>query len=138
MRRPMSLSLFAAALALATAACESTDVFQPPTGPAPIPTTLVFTGTLTPNGGRTEQFTTQAGGTVTATLVSLSPETVVGLGLGTWNGAACQITVAQDAALQSTVLVGTASAVGNYCVRIFDAAGSLSGPVNYELRVVHP
>src|SRR5262245_17135195 len=111
MRRPLCLCLAAVALALAATACESNDIFQPPTGPAPAPTTLTFTGTLTRNGGITEVFTTQAGGTVTATLVTVSPEAIVGLGLGTWNGAACQVTVAQDASIQSTVLVGTASAI---------------------------
>jgi hypothetical protein len=138
MRRPISLCILAVALAAATAACETTDFFDTPTGPTPDPVTLTFTGTLTPNGGRTEQFTTQAGGTVTATLVTVSPQTTVGIGLGTWNGVACQISVAQDAALQSTVLIGTASAIGNYCLRIYDAAGSLGGPVTYEIRLVHP
>jgi hypothetical protein len=76
---------------------------------------------------------------VTATLTTLEPDSslVVGLSLGTWNGQVCQIVLANDSATQGTVITGAVSSFGSLCVRIYDV-GNLTGPINYEITVVHP
>ena len=79
-------------LCLTAAAC-SDNSSTTTTTPTPTPLTDTFSGTLTPNGGATYQFTALASGIVTATLSALdgdSPPTI-GLSLGTWNGNACAI-----------------------------------------------
>jgi lipid-binding SYLF domain-containing protein len=98
-----------------------------------------FSGTLTPNSGRTHTFITARSGSVTATLVSLGPDSglTVGLSLGTWNGNACQIVLRKDNAVQTSSIVGAASAAGNLCVSIYDV-GNLTDAVDYQIDVVHP
>ena len=124
-------------LAVATSACGD-DVQTPASPTTPTNFTERFSGTLTRNGAQTHNFDTQASGTVTATLNVLTPDTAtVGLALGTWNGAVCQIVLANDRAVVTTVLQGGVSAVGRLCVRLYDV-GTLAQPTNYEVVVVHP
>ena len=59
------------------------------------------------------------------------------MSLGTWNGIACQIVIANDKASSGTVVTGTASAIGNLCVRIYDI-GEVSGTASYSISVFHP
>jgi hypothetical protein len=128
------------ALTSATAACGGDDEPTTPTGPtAPTTATVTFTGTVNRNGAETNPFPTD-GGTITVTINSLSPDStaVVGLTLGTWNGAACQSVISNDRATQGTTVIGTATGSGNLCVRVFDATGELAGPTAYEVQVVHP
>lgn len=124
--------------AFATACGDDTETPTSPT--APTTYTETFTGTLTPNGAQTHSFASQASGTVTATLSALAPDSTVsvGLALGTWNGAVCQIVLPNDKAVVTTVVTGGVSAIGSLCVRIADVAGTLTGPTTYEIIVVHP
>jgi hypothetical protein len=128
-----------AALAFGATACgDDTQV----TVPTPIIITEPpFNGTLTVNGAVTQPFTATSFGTSTITLVSLDPNpdsTVkVSMSLGTWNGAACQIVIANDSAGAGTVLLGTVSSAGNLCVRMADP-GTLSGPVTFQVTISHP
>ena len=124
------------ALAAIVSGCGGDD-FLLPTGPTPQPQTVVFTGTLAQNGGVTHNFAAQAGGSVTATLVAVEPETVIGLSLGTWNGVTCQIVIANDAAVKESVVIGTVSGVGELCVRLYDV-GQVMTPTTYEVSVFHP
>ena len=61
----------------------------------------------------------------------------VGFALGTWNGVACQIVIADDSAAQGDTVAGGASRTGNLCVRIYDV-GNLTEATAYEILVVHP
>ena len=101
--------------------------------------TETFSGTLTKNGAVTHTFVSGAAGTVTATLSLLSPDasTPIGLSLGTWNGATCAIVLANDKAIQTSVVTGNVSAVGSLCARVYDV-GNLSAPASYEIQIVHP
>ena len=139
MKSSISLAAFALVLAaaLATSSCGGDDPFQPPTGPTPVPQTEVLSGALNVNGARTHPFVTQAGGTVTATLTTIDPDVRVGLSLGTWNGLACQIIIANDSAVKNITVTGTASSVGNFCVRIYDV-GNFTTSTSYEVSVLHP
>jgi hypothetical protein len=100
--------------------------------------TETFSGTLNPNGGRTHQFTVSQAGQVTATLSALSPDDTisVGLMLGTWNGVFCAATLPNDAAKLNTSIVGSAQ-TGQFCTRIYDAAGTLTANTDYTITVTH-
>jgi hypothetical protein len=129
-----------ALLVLATmglSACDNTVVDLPAT-PTPTLTTETFTGTVTKNGAATHPFLVTASGTVTAALTALSPEdAVAGLSLGTWNGAACQVVLVNDNALQGNTITGTVAGVGTLCVRLADT-GKLVGSTDYTITVTHP
>ena len=136
MVRPTAALVLALAAACAGAACGD-DPVTAPTPEAPVEVTESFSGTLTINGARTHPFAVQRAGTVTATLGTLAPDSaaVIGLSLGTWNGATCAVLLANDAATSSTSVVGTAS-VGNFCVRVYDV-GRLDAPADYSISVRH-
>ena len=57
--------------------------------------------------------------------------------LGTWNGNACQLLLTKDNAVQGSAILGSASAPGNLCVRIYDV-GQFTEATDYEVTVVHP
>jgi len=61
------------------------------------------------------------------------------LSMGTWNGVACSVgspTLANDNATVGVPLTASATATGNYCVRVYDA-GKLTQPTAYQLTVTH-
>ncbi len=126
-------------LVLLAPACGDDDPTTPtqPTPPATV--TETFSGTLNQNGAVTHPFPTGLAGTVTATLITVAPDstTVIGMSLGTWNGAVCQIILANDQATQGTVVVGTVSTFGSLCLRVYDV-GSLTQATSYEVQVIHP
>lgn len=143
MARTLHGILSAAALAGALWACDNgtpTSPTSPTTTTTPSTATETFEGTLAPNGGRTFSFTANAAGTVTATLTRIEPDgaVTVGLALGTWNGTTCQIVLANDNAVQGTVVTGAVSSAGPLCVRVYDAAGTLAGSIAFVVTVVHP
>jgi len=134
---PMMRVLVLLSMLVGAVACGD-DTPTAPTDPAPRPTiTETFTGTLTVNGARTHSFATGSG-QITATLTTLSPDSaaVISLSLGTWNGTACQIVIANDNATQAAVVVGNAGTTGNFCARVLDV-GLLGAPTDYTLTVVH-
>ena len=109
---------------------------------APAATTAVtdsFTGTVTHNGATTYSFTATGVGSITAVLTTLTPDSAqpVGLSLGTWNGSICQIVLADDASIQGTQVLGNSSATGSFCVRIYDAGGTVVQPETYTIDVTH-
>jgi hypothetical protein len=128
-------------LGLLATACGD-DTPTPPTTPNP-PTTPpitepLFTGTLRTNGAATYPFTATAGGTITATLTTLAPNSLgIGLSIGTWTGSACQVVIANDNAVQAAVVTGTVTAAANLCVRVYDA-GRLTAPADFTVTIVHP
>jgi hypothetical protein len=125
--------------AVIVSSCSDDTNLTTPTEPT-IPTlvTVEFSGTLTVNGAQTHPFITE-GGNLTATLTSLGPDPSLGIGLslGTWNGSACQIIIANTNAIQGTVVNGIASQSGNLCVFVNDV-GKLTAPASYLVTVVHP
>ena len=138
-RGPVLSGLVLAAAALATAGCGDDNVTTPDT-PAPTSVTETFEGTVTRNGAITQPFVVQTAGTVVATFTTLDPEdAVLGLSLGTWNGIVCAQgagALANDAAKVGVSVTGSATATGNYCVRVYDA-GKLTQSTAYQLTVTH-
>ena len=118
------------AATLVLAGCGDDSSSNTPTGPTPVAVTETFSGTLNPNGGITHSFVVQQAGNVTAVL------TTIGLSLGTWNGQACQIILANDNAVQGNSVIGTATTLGNFCARVYDV-GKLTGLTDYEISVTH-
>lgn len=107
--------------------------------PAAATVTESFTGTLTLNGATTFSFTVTGIGNITARLTTLRPDATrpVGLGLGTWNGSSCQIVLPNDASVEGSVIVGSSSTTGSFCVRIYDAAGTVVQQQTYTIEVTH-
>ena len=81
---------------------------------------------------------TQVSGDINVTLKTLTPDTTgVGLSLGAWTGASCNLTIVEANALPNSKLIGNATASGEFCTRIADDLGRLTGPVSYEIEVTH-
>ena len=140
MRRPIVRGWLLCALMAFAAACGTSGTPVSPTSPATI--TDTFTGTLAQNGGITHQFSATAAGTVTATLTAVGPDSAktVGFSMGTLIGTVCQITLANDVAVQTSVLSAQAQTAGTFCVRIYDVGSVTSdtGPFTYTVTVLHP
>ena len=134
-----SIRLIALAILLASSIGCGEDEPTTPTQPTPRPeVTRDFEGMLTVNGARTHSFTTNGSGLITLTVTELTPnsEAEIGVSLGTWNGATCQIVIARDRATQSAAVIGNAGGAGDYCARVYDA-GALQAATTYKLKVVH-
>jgi hypothetical protein len=131
------LKYLTVALALTAAACGSSDSGNPTTPTIPT-VTDTYSESLTKNDAVTKSFVTSQSGPVTATLTTLAPDStlVVGLALGTWNGTACQVVLANDKATQGSVVDAQASTSGNLCVRVYDV-GNVTTPTTFEVQVVH-
>ena len=126
--------------ALLAAACDNElENITAPDEPAPT-VTETFTGTITVNGAVTHTFSAAAAGTVTATLTEVAPDATVpvGLGLGTWNGANCQLVLTKDDAVKGNAIIGNVSGTGALCARVSDPASRLTQALTYTLTVVHP
>ena len=120
---------------LASAGCETTTTPQEPDPPTP--TTLSFSGALTIHSATTHRFSTGPG-EINVRLKVLAPvETVIiGMALGEWTGATCNIRIADDNAVFNALLIGSATASGEFCARIYDV-GKLAEPTDYTIDVTH-
>jgi len=129
------------ALAIAASGCGGSGTTA--TTPAPATTSVIdtFTGTLTLHGAATYSFTVVAVGTINVQLTSLLPDSAmpVGLSIGTWNGSICTVPPGtfNDQSIQGSVVVGQTQTVGDFCVRIYDAAGTVTTPETYVIEVSH-
>jgi hypothetical protein len=130
-----------ALLLLFAGGCGSEETPTEPEPPETVLDTFPTTdpGTLTLNGAFSFPFTVTATGTMEAVLTQLEPDIAspVGLALGTWNGSICQIVLSHDMAIQGSRVVANASAVGDFCVRIFDSTGTMARPQTFRIVVAH-
>ncbi len=124
-------------LALIMMGCGDDNPVSIPTTPTQPTVTETFTGTLNINGAITHSFVANSFGTVTSTLTVVTPDTVLGMALGTWNGISCQLIITADKAALNTSVTGGVTTIGNLCVRLYDV-GSLTEATSYEVQVVHP
>ena len=141
MRRSIPRYLILPALfALTSAACGDNLTTTTPTDTTTTtPVTDTFPGSINPNGGATHTFAAARSGSVTATLSALTPDSTVtvGLSLGTWNGESCQTVIARDSTVVGNSIVGTGSASGSFCIRVYDV-GKLTASTSYDVQVIHP
>lgn len=125
-------------IAIAAACDNGPSTVVPPSNPI---VTETFNGTLTKNGSITHQFSATSRGAVTVTLTKVDPDSTlaIGVSLGTWNGASCQLILSNDATTVGTGLLGQVSGVGNLCVKVYDAAGTVpTSSEAYSVDVAHP
>ena len=139
MDKHFAAGVLVSCLALAAAGCSNNSTTSTTTT-TPTATTETFSGQLTTNGAVTHTFQATVAGQITATLTTLTSDTplTVGLSLGTWNGSVCQIILANDQAVQGTIVTGTVSSASNLCARIADASGTVPAPTPYVISVAHP
>ncbi len=104
---------------------------------SPTFTTDTFTGTLQPQGKDFHDFTVSADGYyVDVSITSLTPNVVIGPGLGTDSSGSCVLGVSNESvATGSTLQFGLDH--GTYCVEVHDV-GNLTSPVTYTVQVYHP
>jgi hypothetical protein len=124
---------------LVASGCSNNDATTTPAS-STASSTDTFTGTLSSGGGFTYPIVVLAAGSISAQITSLVPDSnqVVGIALGTWNGNACQLLLTNDTAVQSSSVSGQATVSGDFCVRVYDAAGTVTTPETYIVQVVHP
>lgn len=142
----LSRALLLCALPLAAAACTSNDTSSTPTTPTVTETvTETFSGVLSQNGAATYPFPVPAAGSISAALQTLAradgsgaAPAAIGIALGTWNGTVCNVILANDNAVQGSTVPGTAAQVGNFCLRVYDATGTVAQPESYVVTVTHP
>ena len=148
--RRMTYLLPLIAVAVLAVGCSSDDTNTTNTGttPSTATTTDTFSGTLTLNGAQTFPFTIGGSGTISAQLVTLayadSTNTAavvpIGMAVGTFNTTTslCQVILSNDAAVPTATIPGTATTLGNFCLRIYDATGKVTQPENFVVNVAHP
>jgi hypothetical protein len=150
MPRSTAFVPFVLAAALAAAGCSSDTPTTPGDTQTPVSIAETFAESLNPNGGRTHPFIVERAGEVSAVLSSVTPHTeintetgietevatVLGLSIGTWNGQVCQIILANDNATIGVTVTGSATAIGSFCVRVYDV-GKLKKNVEYSVTITH-
>ena len=137
-----AMAAMVAVTSLMAGACGDDDNTTPTTPTTPIVSETVtetFSGDLKVNGAATHVFLVSRVGTVTIQLTAIDPagSPVFGVSLGTWNGTACQVVIANDAAALNATVTGNVTAATSLCARVYDA-GKLTDPLTYTITVVHP
>ena len=144
--RPVVVAALLALLTLTTSACSDNTLSQLASASQTTPQTFTdtYTGTLSTNGAFTHIFTIQTLGSVTVTILNLSPNSsqIVGLSLGVWTGSACSTSPqtggsASDTATTGSAITLNATAAGNLCARLYDV-GFITQPVIYTMQITHP
>ena len=79
-------------------------------------------------------------GTISVALTSVTPSTVVGLGVGIPNpgGSGCRLSASLDAAAGTVPQVTVAVDGGTYCVQIFDSGGLTGLGASFSMTITHP
>ena len=131
------------AIGILTASCGGSNTPTTPTTPV-LPSSEVFTGTLTPQGSSFYSFTVAATGNVSITFAGLLAKvpgpalnTVMGLGVGTPDGTDCSVTNSVTSAPGLTAQLVNSLTPATYCAKIYDL-GQLTAPVEFTVRIVHP
>jgi hypothetical protein len=122
-------------LALLATACGSSK----PITASDLPTTETFSGTVAAKGAAVHQFTVAHSGLATLSLIALSTNVVMGIGIGypsTTATAGCSLVGVDAEAIPGTALTG-AIEPGTYCAAIYDV-GDVKDSVSYVLTLTHP
>ena len=132
-----------AGLLLATLGTACGKSQTSPTTPSPAGPTVseTFAGTVSVGGSNFYSFSINVYGTVNATLVSVSgdsvpPDVTLGLGVGTPFATICNST-RTNVSTSGTTVVSEIELPGVYCVNIVDV-GNLPAPANVVVRIDHP
>jgi hypothetical protein len=119
-----------------TAACGGSTTT--PTTPTASTTTETFTGAVPAGGLAFNDFNVAQAGNLTATIVSLAPQTTItmGFGIGQPSTTGCTLISYDETARVGSVQQGTINP-GTYCVELYDI-GNVVNSVNYTVTVDHP
>ncbi|HXW06473.1 MAG TPA: hypothetical protein VD833_14650 [Vicinamibacterales bacterium] len=125
-------------LSVAAAACDNGPELTTPTPPPTV--TDTFTGNVNLNGAAVHPFSVSTAGTVTATLVSITPaeNNVLGFSMGTWDGVTCRVVLANEFAAAASTLTGRTQSAASLCIRIYDQGNLKNDSVDYSVQVDHP
>jgi len=138
MSRSILRALLLAVAAVTAAGCDNT-LDNPVTPTTPVTVTDTFSNSLNKNGSVIHTFNVATAGAVVVTLTTLSDTTMtVGLDLGAFSGVTCSAQLTNAAVSQGISVTGLVSGVGSLCVRVYDAGGKLTGPIDYTVTVPHP
>jgi hypothetical protein len=123
-----------AALAAANMACQAADAVTPDANRK----TETFTGTLSAKGSGVDPVTVAGNGNMDVTLVSLTPDTTItlGLGIGQPTAQGCSLLTSNESSRVGTILSGSVTP-GAFCVAVYDI-GNVTTALNYTLTVAHP
>ena len=116
-----------------------------PTGPTVVNVaTQTFTGTLAVGASRFYSFTSTSGGTVSASLASVTSaqdnsvlDAILELGIGFPAGTGCAVTTTKNVSPALTTQVLTSAEPGIHCIRVADV-GDLRAAVKFAVRFAHP
>jgi hypothetical protein len=129
--------LTAVALAFVLASCGGSSSTTPT--PTPTPVTDVFNGTMAAGGSTYFPFTVTTAGTITSTLLTLTPQTTITMGFGIGQlsiGVCTPLTGAYtESAKMGQAFSGTIGP-GNYCVLLYDV-GNIQGSDDFVISVMH-
>ena len=129
-------------MAVASAACGGGTPTSPTNQATSLPavtTTDNYSGTLAIGESATHAFPAAGSGTISISVTALAPNSAVlmGLGVGIWDGATCQIQLSTNQAKLAETYQATISTAGNYCIVLGDA-GNLVESTTYTVQVIHP
>ncbi len=123
------------------AACGSNSTSATSPSTVTSPTTISWTGNFGPNGSAARQFITSQSGTVTVTLISLTPSLdAIGVGIGVPDATAsggCAVTQEVTGVPGTDPLISAPVNTGTYCVKIFDTGLTTLNEV-FSITLVYP
>ena len=123
----------AALLAVTLTSCGDST----PASPSPVLTTDTFTGTLVPGQKVVHPYAVKAAGQVTTTLATLSGASVIGIGIGTWDGATCTVGSHAENVAGGGFFLTDVPIPQNLCTLVYDV-GSITTTATYTVTVSHP
>jgi hypothetical protein len=129
------------ALGMLSVACSGNSTT---TTPAATPTTTagtdIFSSFVSIGGSTGRTFSAASAGTITITLDSVTPPTVVGIGIGIQGAvsAVCNLTKSVDATAGVTPPLSVPVDIGYYCVQVYDSGFVTKPGVAFSMTVVHP
>jgi hypothetical protein len=127
------------AVALASASCGDNSTESPTSPTTPVYVTDTFTGTLVTGATARHTFSAKTPGAIQLALTGLSPDATltIGMGLGTWDGTSCNVTLQTSLATVGSVFSASATSAGNFCVTVFDV-GNVAESTEYTVSLTHP
>jgi hypothetical protein len=134
MKSPLWLPIVMATLALGCSGAE-----EAPTSPTTLSGEFTFASTVGVGGTASRVFATTGSGSITASLMSVSPSLLLGVGIGIprATGTNCDVTRAIETIGGDGRELTIAAEAGTYCVKVFDL-GQIDDLAAFSVRVTHP
>jgi hypothetical protein len=110
-----------------------------PTSPTTLSGEFTFASSVGVGGTASRVFATTGSGRITASLMSVSPSLLLGVGIGIprATGTNCDVTRAIETIGGDGRELTIAAEAGTYCVKVFDL-GQINDLAAFSVRVTHP